>query len=315
MKYPVSRAVALQLFGGKFTNGDAGSGIPASLDDAITYNSLIDEVINVITAGGLTPNENLSNQLVAAIAALIGRASGNLRGWHPINDANYEVTPDDFGKYVVLNTGSTADRTFTLEDGVNPGDQVAFANLSSSGFALNIQVKPPSSALFFASAPGMAGVATFAMAGGDEVVCTWNGLFWHIGYMSADYLRPGKNLSDLTNIGSALATLTFGSANGVIKLPNFQNLANPVIFQWGGGTLPNSAAAQSTQAITFNQTFPNQVSNVFGNARGTTGTGSWVPVIGKASAPTAAGATFKGDLLGAGIFNSTVAYDWFAIGG
>ena len=66
MDYPVSDESA-KLHNGKFTDGDNLAGIPASRDSAEYQNMVFDEIINVITAGGLTPDENSTTQLKEAI--------------------------------------------------------------------------------------------------------------------------------------------------------------------------------------------------------------------------------------------------------
>jgi len=60
------------------TDGNPASNIPATLWPAYAFNALQDEIYNVIVAGGLTPNRNSWNQLLAAIVALIGKPQNNL---------------------------------------------------------------------------------------------------------------------------------------------------------------------------------------------------------------------------------------------
>ncbi len=298
MDYPLSRAAAVQLHNGT-TDGDPSTGIPQSLLDALTDNDVIDLILGVQTAGGIAKVQGDTTQLATAIAALIATAQGNLSEFKPILDANYEIVAADWGGYVAL-SAPTANRTFTVDNGVGPA-VIRVTNLANGPQTLTLQIKGGSTALFFGQPVSLlGGVSSFALSGGDEVEMIWNGTNWHI-------IRSSNPLAVLT-------ALTFGSANGVLKLPNFQNLNAPIIVQWNSGTLPNSGAGQASQAITWNQSFPSQVSFATANARGTTGTGLWVPSMGKSAAVTLSGTTFKGDLLGAGVFNSTVIYDWLSIG-
>lgn len=70
MDYPISDAGSF-LQAGKFSDGDAGQGVPASIDKAAHMNAVYDEIINAITALGETPTENVNDQLKTGIEALI----------------------------------------------------------------------------------------------------------------------------------------------------------------------------------------------------------------------------------------------------
>lgn len=71
--------VALQS--GKFTDGNPLLGIPASLDPAAWANQVTQELVNVITAAGLVPSEDQSDQLLNAVRRLRGGAATNFGQW------------------------------------------------------------------------------------------------------------------------------------------------------------------------------------------------------------------------------------------
>ncbi|MHB1227681.1 MAG: gp53-like domain-containing protein [Desulfurivibrionaceae bacterium] len=73
MDYPKTEP-DIGLVGGKFTDGDVVGGVPASRDPAVWANSITDELLNIITAAGLTPTEGDNNQVLEAITLL--RAAG-----------------------------------------------------------------------------------------------------------------------------------------------------------------------------------------------------------------------------------------------
>ncbi|TCK36739.1 hypothetical protein B0G84_5752 [Paraburkholderia sp. BL8N3] len=55
---------------GYFTNGNPGAGVPPTILDADFMNMLMMEILNVITAAGLTPSKTSYNQLLAAIRSV-----------------------------------------------------------------------------------------------------------------------------------------------------------------------------------------------------------------------------------------------------
>lgn len=73
MKYPENPDV--QLYQGKFHDGDPSQGIPASRWPAAHANAITDELIEVITYFGLTPSEGGLTQLRQAIQVAIANAT------------------------------------------------------------------------------------------------------------------------------------------------------------------------------------------------------------------------------------------------
>ena len=77
MDYPIT-VPNVALLDGKFTDGDPGSGVPASLDPSEWANNVTDEILNVQAAAGLTNDETNAAQLVQAIKILVNGA--DIRG-------------------------------------------------------------------------------------------------------------------------------------------------------------------------------------------------------------------------------------------
>jgi len=65
MQYPIS-VPEVNLYAGKFTNGDPLLSIPRSIDRAEDMNRVYDELIAVVTGAGLTPSEADNTQLFQA---------------------------------------------------------------------------------------------------------------------------------------------------------------------------------------------------------------------------------------------------------
>jgi hypothetical protein len=77
MQYPISKPQRL-LQSGRFTDGDQGMGVPASICSAEDMNAVYDELLAIITAAGLTPSEVTFNQVLSAINILISNATNGL---------------------------------------------------------------------------------------------------------------------------------------------------------------------------------------------------------------------------------------------
>ncbi|PTU03331.1 hypothetical protein DBR45_07650, partial [Pseudomonas sp. HMWF031] len=61
----------------KFTDGDPLSGVPATVVTDDWLNEIQEEVISVLTAGGIAPAKGTQNQLLAAIQVVLGTAITN----------------------------------------------------------------------------------------------------------------------------------------------------------------------------------------------------------------------------------------------
>ncbi len=68
MDYP--RDPTVGLVNGKFTDGDPDGGIPPSRDIAAWGNAVTEELLAVITAAGITPDENDTAQLLTALVEM-----------------------------------------------------------------------------------------------------------------------------------------------------------------------------------------------------------------------------------------------------
>ncbi|MEW6648139.1 MAG: hypothetical protein AB1450_13150 [Pseudomonadota bacterium] len=73
MDYPSNPNI--RLLNGKFTDGDPAQNIPASLDPASHLNALTDELLAVIAAAGLVPDENTLTQVRDALNKLFVRGT------------------------------------------------------------------------------------------------------------------------------------------------------------------------------------------------------------------------------------------------
>lgn len=98
MDYPIS-VPSVGLVGGKFVDEDPLGGTPGSLIPAQWGNGVTDEILNVIKAAGLTPDELTNTQLLAAlkiVAIQSGVTPGrllNIQVFDTVGAATYTKTP------------------------------------------------------------------------------------------------------------------------------------------------------------------------------------------------------------------------------
>lgn len=85
------------------TDGDPATGVPATYLTAAHYNSLMDEIVNAIEAGGLNPEKDDWGQLAKVITKIISRF-GNIK----------EVGKDSNGVYVIVNENGKDQKTYIL---------------------------------------------------------------------------------------------------------------------------------------------------------------------------------------------------------
>ena len=133
MDYPVSVA-GVNLLNGKFTDGNPSGGVPASLDPSEWSNLVTDEMLNVITAAGLTPNETSNNQLAIAIqsgllnyGADTGAANAYVVGYDPAVTALY--VGQTF-RFLALHTNTAG---CTLNVGLGPDPLLGLGGVALQG--------------------------------------------------------------------------------------------------------------------------------------------------------------------------------------
>jgi hypothetical protein len=247
MKYPVSDAGAL-LYGGKFYDGNPSSGIPASVDKADHMNAVYDEIINVITAAGLTPSESTLNQLALAIPIIIRATFGSTAQAGALRLATQTVmnTGTDPAQVPSVNVIATyvAARIAALVNSspaaLDTLSELAAALGNDQNFATNVTNalagKQPN--LGFTPVRQGGGIGQYnnqlniGWSAWDDFRCTVDG-----------YLDSGR-------IWCERQAAANGSQNGYQKLPS------GIIFQWGYHSMAGGA---NTQWVGFNFAFTNNI--------------------------------------------------------
>jgi len=200
---------ALRLHNGKFTDGDPAQGISPSFDPARFNNAVFDELLALITAGGLTPAENNLTQVRQAVINIVDDMSDSLRG-------GVSSAGDNLAKLLALinlrYTSAQSDARYLLEtnnlaDLTN--DATARNNLGVYSTTQTDQAISTAVNNVINGAPGALDTLNeLAAAINDNssyaatVTASLSDRYTR-AQSDARYLLESNNLSDLTNAGTA----------------------------------------------------------------------------------------------------------------
>ncbi len=255
MKYtpPIGGAANDPYVDANPVTGVEGSPVPAAaIEDPQR------EIVNVIAAASLVPDdanvaqllealraagvfltpEQFDNTTKAATTAFVQRAIGNLRGLSSYN-VSTALTLSDIGKFVFF-YGSTASQVFSFPDASTVAAGAGF-------FIVNQGTVPMQVAAFggqtinFNTLSGASSAAALTLDPGDSIFfISNNGAQWNAFGWATNQQFP----VDL-------------SANGYQKLPN------GLIIQWGSVTTNNSAPSAVTFPIAFPTIVPRISAGIF----------------------------------------------------
>ncbi|MEM4988841.1 hypothetical protein V8G57_15715 [Collimonas sp. H4R21] len=268
MDYPKS-VPGVGLVDGKFVDEDAVSGQVGSLIPSVWGNSVTDELLNVLGAAGVAPDEadhgqvlkglriifaaldspalkgtptaptpaQFDNSQRLATTAAVQRAIGSFNlgsnTGDGINAAATPLTNAHVGAYLYFNGGLNQTATLPSEIGLLPGSAVTLTR-SVSSFSLTI--KSNTGNAIIDSAYGV--FASIVLNGGESVTLVWSGVAWQAfgSYVSRVALTNASSLG----------------ASGYQKYPSGLILQWGIVQSGGGGTAN----------LTFPIAFPNQLFNI-----------------------------------------------------
>lgn len=224
MDYPKS-IPSVGLVNGKFVDENPVAGTPGSLIPSAWGNSVTQEMLNVITAGGLVPAEADLSQLVTAIRSIVQASA-----------TNYAADTGTAGVYVAAFTPALT----TLTDGTVVRVKIKTANTGASTFNPNgLGAKP------------IVGAAHAALQGGELVAnghawlqynSSLSGGSWVILASSGGAQQVVRGVSS----GQAVNQSQLGSLSGVKRI---LNASTTLAAADVGALISVEGAAGSTQTL------------------------------------------------------------------
>lgn len=239
---------------GEWTNGNVASGVSPTTIEAEWLNTIQRELLNILTASGVTPDPTKDNQVIAAIKGLFLSASNNLSELTNVSTARTNLA---LGNSATRNVGGVAGTVAAGDDSRIVGALQASNNLSD----LASPATARANLALGNSATLNVGTAASTVAAGNDSRIT-------------GAMQKANNLSDLINLVTARSNLGLGNAatqsvgTGTNQIPDMNSFTssptangwfkfpNGLIIQYGiGGPLTNAAP---DAVIGFNITFPNK---------------------------------------------------------
>lgn len=251
MDYPKS-IPSTGLVDGRFVDEDPVTGKPGSLIPASWGNGVTLEMLKVIQAAGLTPNEAANDQLLTALR------SDKLFTTAPQFDSDQSVATTEFVARSGLQfSGFASYATGVALTAANVGGVASFATATAITATL-----PPTAGIAHASTIMVInagnGVLTVTSAGGNDSIKASNGVSGPVSLGLGDTAEFIKLDSQWRLIGGTASTKYASAFFGVRGNVGYQRYPSGNIEQWGVGTTD----ANGLVTVTFPITFPTAFSSI-----------------------------------------------------
>lgn len=232
------------------TAGNPATATPATKPGPYWYHMIMEELMAIISAAGITPAQGNLTQLLTALRSagvfqtpgqfdnttkaatteFVQRALGNFAGFRELA-VNTTLDASDCGKVITVNN-ATITLTLPAATGLAVGAAITFCNVSPQGSATVTIQRQGADSIWVSSGQGL---TSFTLAPNESVT------------LVRQTASAWKQVSGQIGFGSSLA------ANGYQKLPS------GLIVQWG---LYTTAGTTNSAAISYPIAFPNNVLNV-----------------------------------------------------
>lgn len=225
------------------TAGNPDTGTPATKPGPYWYHMIMEELMAIISAAGITPAQGNLTQLLTALRSsgvfqtapqfdndtsvatteFVQRALGNFQGFREPS-VNTTLDASDVGKVITVNN-TTITLTLPGADNLAPGSAIAICNVSPQGGAIVTVQRQGADQIWVGTGQGL---TSFTLAPSESVT------------LVRQAANSWKQVSGQIGFGSSLA------ASGYQKLPS------GLIIQWGSF----SASGTADTAVTFPLAFP-----------------------------------------------------------
>ncbi|MEB2652056.1 phage tail protein [Pseudomonas siliginis] len=243
MDYPKS-VPNIGLVNGRFVDENPASGAPGSLIPAVWGNGVTQEILSVVQAAGLTPEETTNDQLLGALRS-----------------PALFLTAAQFDKSRSVATAEFVQRalgSYASARGVSAATQLSIADVGCSigmGGTVSYTVTLPD----VASVPDGASIGLHCRNSAPVTVASKSGaqISPQGAYLTSIVMNSGESANFVKESGIwtvyGTASLKYAALfSGMVSNPGYQKHASGNIDQWGTGI----SNAEGDVYVTFAMTFP-----------------------------------------------------------
>ena len=247
-----------------FTDGNPGTGTPATVLPGYWLNGIAEEIVTGLIAGaGITADRSTLTQVMQAVKRVGAGALSTI-------SASATLTPDNAGLVFVSAAGGAVTLTLPSAAAVS-GYPLRFIFVRTDSTSNTVTIACAGSDTFFG------GGTSISLAAGESASLTSNGV--------STWTRPlaslGGTAGQAFNVAAGTtpnAAVNFGQFPAVLASNGYQALPSGLIRQWGYGTITIAAATTWTKtSVTYPMAFPTACLNVRAS-QATSGVGTTVPL-------------------------------------